>query len=88
MVHAARLYLKMISFFISYSKTNKLECLYLKRSRHERDLIFDLSCPIKMTGTGFFKNPVPGQSHLVQSKKYRSCLLIKNYRSMTGPDQW
>jgi hypothetical protein len=56
--------------------------------RHERDSIFDLSHPIKMTGTGFLKNTGPDQSHPVQSKKYSSHLLNKNYRSMTGQNQW
>jgi hypothetical protein len=57
-------------------------------TRHERDLIFDLSCPAKMTGMGFFKNPVPGQFHPIQSKKYCSHLLNENSCSIPGTDWW
>jgi hypothetical protein len=38
--------------------------------RHERDLIFDLSCPAKMNGTGFSNNNVAIQYHPVPLKKF------------------
>ncbi len=56
--------------------------------RHERELIFDLSHPVKMTGAGFLKNPVPRLFPLVQSKKYCHHLLNENSYSKDGPDQW
>jgi hypothetical protein len=38
-------------------------------TKHERDWVFDLSCPVQMHGMGFLKTTVPGQSCPIQPKK-------------------
>jgi hypothetical protein len=53
-------------------------------TRHEQDLIFDLSCAAKMPGMGFKKNQVIP----FNLKKYCSHLLNKNSCSIPGTDWW